>query len=145
MAKSNMLLSTVCVVLGLHLVASLVFKIKTLASMDDDNNNNNNNVVAAENFANLDKNNMANANIADVVLIIVALVCLTKCCVGKPTQGGMKGVCVVTAVLMLMRSFPDLLQGAGKKDSSLRKSYPKRLIYGITGLVNALVAVACCC
>ena len=139
MAKSNMLLSTVCVVLGLHLVASLVFKIKTLASMDDDNNN------AAENFANLDKNNMPNANIADVVLIIVALVCLTKCCVGKPTQGGMKGVCVVTAVLMLMRSFPDLLQGAGKKDSSLRKSYPKRLIYGITGLVNALVAVACCC
>tara|TARA_B100000902_G_C27176498_1_gene846646 strand:+ start:69 stop:485 length:417 start_codon:yes stop_codon:yes gene_type:complete len=138
MAKSNMLLSTVCVVLGLHLVASLVFKIKTLASMDDDNN-------AAENFANLDKNNMPNANIADVVLIIVALVCLTKCCVGLPTQGGMKGVCVVTAVLMLMRSFPDLLQGAGKKDSSLRKSYPKRLIYGITGLVNALVAVACCC
>ena len=136
MVKSNMALPVVCVVLGLHLVISLVYKSMKLNDIR---------------VANAEANDLGlkikitgaalHRPISDVILVVVAGLCLLKCCSGKPTPGAMKGVCVVTAVLMLISSFPDLLQGM-KVD---KDTYPERLVYGITGLVNALVAVACCC
>ena len=142
MAKSNIALPVVCAVLGLHILISLVLKSVRLNDIRitneaADNNNNNNNVTVSK-FKGADVNNP----IADVVLLVVAGLCLLKCCSGKPTPGAMKGVCVVTAVLMLIRSFPELLRG---KSNSKDQPYIRRLIYGITGLVNALVVVACCC
>lgn len=128
MVKSNMALPVVCGVLGLHIVVSLVLKIKKITEGD-----------RIEDVA------VVNQTIADIVLLVVAGLCLAKCCVGKPSTGAMKGVCVVAAILMLMGSFPGLLDGSGKPDSDRRKTYPERLVYGLTGIVNALVAVACCC
>ena len=135
MAKSNMALPVVCAVLGLHIITSIVFKSLKLNDMREANAEANNNDPAFD-------GKQVNPVIADVVLLVVAALCLLKCCSGKPTPGAMKGVCVVTAVLMLIRSFPDLLKGKG---DSKDEPYARRLVYGITGLVNAVVAVTCCC
>lgn len=137
MAKSNIALPVVCAVLGLHILISLVLKSVRLNDIRITNEAADNNDTASK-FKGADVNNP----IADVVLLVVAGLCLLKCCSGKPTPGAMKGVCVVTAVLMLIRSFPELLRG---KSNSKDQPYIRRLIYGITGLVNALVVVACCC
>lgn len=147
MAKSNMALPVVCVVLGLHIVASLYLKSKLLndirktnkAVREDDQS------ILPDDFSfNKVKGSQVNNPIADVVLLVVAGLCLLKCCSGKPKPEAMKGVCVVTAVLMLIRSFPELLEGYSGAANN-EKVYIRRLVYGITALVNALVAVACCC
>ena len=132
MVKSNMVLPLVCVVLGIHIVASLVYK--SIRINDD---------IDKEDVKGADANNP----IADVVLLVVAGLCLTKCCTGKPIPGVMKGVCVVVAFLILIRSFPELLTGPveGTEGEGNNKTYTEILIYGITGLVNAVVVVSCCC
>ena len=133
MVKSNMALPVVCGVLGLHIVVSLVLKIKKITD--------------EHKTEGLDT---MNRTIADIVLLVVAGLCLAKCCVGRPSTGAMKGVCVVAAVLMLINSFPELLKGRTSDGNASfnddgKRAYPERLVYGLTGIVNALVAVACCC
>lgn len=133
MVKSNLALPVVCGVLGLHIVVSLVLKIKKITDEHETEG--------------LDT---MNRTIADIVLLVVAGLCLAKCCVGRPSTGVMKGVCVVAAVLMLINSFPELLKGRTSDgnasfDDDGKRAYPERLVYGLTGIVNALVAVACCC
>ena len=136
MAKSNMALPVVCAVLGLHILVSLVLKSIKLNDIRVANAN----AVIQELALPFTGVNVHNP-VSDVVLLVVAALCLLKCCSGKPTPGAMKGVCVVTAVLMLIRGFPELLLGMNVD----KDSYLERLVYGITGIVNAVVAVTCCC
>ena len=86
--------------------------------------------------------------ISDVILLVISGLCIYNCFNGKPTKL-IKSVCIVTSILMLIRSFPALLKGklSDPKDIKNRdgkKNYPERLVYGLTAIINSLVAVACC-
>ena len=130
-------------------VTSIVYKSITL------NNIRKNNKSARD--GELDKNGnpiekkkgiLLNGPISDVVLLIISGLCLYNCLNGNPTKV-IKSICIVTAILMLIRSFPVLLKGKlgdpeDIKNRDGKENYPERLFYGLTSIINALVAIACC-
>jgi len=145
MAKQNMLMLSVSIILAVLRITSIVYKSIALNNIRKNNKN--------ARDGKLDKNgdpikkksgDEVNALIADLILIIISGLCIYKCCTMQNTRGLVKSICITVAILMLINGFPHLLEGRGKPNSDLRKTYPERLVYGLTGIVNSLVSTACC-
>ena len=150
MNNSKTLILLISILLAVLRVTSIVYKSITL------NNIRKNNKSARD--GELDKNGnpiekikdvLLNVPISNVILLVISGLCIYNCFNVKPTKL-IKSVCIVTSILMLIRSFPVLLKGklGDPKDIKNRdgkKNYPERLVYGLTAIINSLVTVACYC
>lgn len=127
MAKSNMLLPVVCVVLLVHIVASLVFQIKLLSEKKNETNQ-----------------LRRRKTVVNIVLLVVAGLCSSVCCFSKTKNGVMNAVCLVNALVLLQLGVNALVNPNDGLDSD-QKGEVRNTLFVVTAVVNALLAVCCCC
>lgn len=127
MVKSNMLLPVVCVVLLVHIVTSLVFQIRLLSQK-----------------TNTTSKVRRRQTIVTIVLLVLAGLCSAVCCFSKVKNGVMNAVCLVNALILLQLGVNSLINPEVETDSG-PVGEARNTVFIITAVVNALLAVCCCC